>query len=102
MHARERRVGFATDAMYYYDGLGDRSKVDVVGYIVDEHAAIPDCQARAVDICSCDFWERLWMADDGAIHVGWKWGCLRKFRRKAEEEERQRRKQRRRKPQKGE
>ena len=49
------------DAMDYYDGLSGRSRVYIVGYIMDEYAAIADCQARAVDICSWELWKReLW------------------------------------------
>ena len=36
--------------MHHYDGMSDHMKIDIVGYIVYERAALPDCQARVVDL----------------------------------------------------
>jgi hypothetical protein len=64
LHLRKSVVGITLEAMYYYDGLSGRSKVYIVGNIVHEHAAVPDCQARAVDICCRELWKRRCLESD--------------------------------------
>jgi hypothetical protein len=58
LHSRKRVAGITPEAMYHYDGLGNCIIVNIAGYVVHEHAAVPDCQARVVDLRSWDFPKR--------------------------------------------
>ena len=68
--------------MDYYDGLSGRSKVYIAGYIMDEYAAIADCQVRAVDICRLEPWKReLWKLEyvGSALWIHIVWGRCQNF-----------------------
>ena len=71
LHTRKIVASIALAAMDYYDGLSGRIEVYIVGYIVHEHAAVPDYQARAVDICRREFWKGGCVLSGVLIHIVW-------------------------------
>ena len=56
---RKRPGSITFVAMDHYNGLSSHSKLCITEYILDEHAAVSDCQARTLNICCWEFWKRV-------------------------------------------